>query len=290
MNVFTPTTWPFTFTSGPPLFPGLIGGSVWTYTSGESGSNCRAVALTTPMVTELRSPSGLPNANTSSPCCNSRYGASANLGKCSASTFNNAKSRSRATPTTRAGTTVPLAAKALRAEVSAVAEGRTTWMLSAPFTTCAFVMMYPLASITNPLPIALCLPITTPVFPCSVSSTAPKPVTSICTTLGDTLLMSACTDSFTFRSSFVAGSCPSVALAQHNHTKIAKTAQLDLGLLFAIVLLLTTRSSMKHPSFPQPFGSPPCLECQSHPGTTCAVPLLQILQRRILVFGTRTGC
>jgi hypothetical protein len=32
------------------------------------GIRCRATEVTTPIVTELRSPSGLPNANTSSPC------------------------------------------------------------------------------------------------------------------------------------------------------------------------------------------------------------------------------
>jgi hypothetical protein len=100
-------------------------------------------------------------------------------------------------------------------------------MRCAPLTTCAFVMMYPLESTTNPLPIALCLPITSPVFPCPLSSTVPKPVTRICTTLGDTLLMSASTDSFTLRNSSVARSCPDVAFAHASHTTAVRTAQPD---------------------------------------------------------------
>ena len=67
MNVLTPTTSPRMLTSGPPEFPGLIGASVCTKICGESGVTCRATAETIPCVRLLRSPFGLPNANTVSP-------------------------------------------------------------------------------------------------------------------------------------------------------------------------------------------------------------------------------
>ena len=67
MNVLTPTTSPRMLTSGPPELPGLIGASVCTKICGESGFTCRATAETSPWVKLLRSPLGLPNANTISP-------------------------------------------------------------------------------------------------------------------------------------------------------------------------------------------------------------------------------
>src|ERR1700687_2874680 len=58
IKVLRPTTLPSTSTSGPPLFPGFIGASVWIYTMGSSGSGCRATELTTPIVTEISQPFG----------------------------------------------------------------------------------------------------------------------------------------------------------------------------------------------------------------------------------------
>src|ERR1700674_4714537 len=52
-----PTNSPLVFTSGPPLFPGLMGASVWMYTDGTSGSAWRATALTTPLLTAFSRPS-----------------------------------------------------------------------------------------------------------------------------------------------------------------------------------------------------------------------------------------
>ena len=71
-------------------------------------------------------------------------------------------------------------------------------------------MMYPSASTTNPEPMARCLPITELVLPFSPSSSGPYPVTNICTTLGETFLISAAADSFSLRSSSVAAllDCP----------------------------------------------------------------------------------
>ena len=68
MNVLRPTSSPSAFTSGPPLLPGLTAASVWIQTMELPGSACCATALTTPIDTEFRSASGLPKANTSSPC------------------------------------------------------------------------------------------------------------------------------------------------------------------------------------------------------------------------------
>ena len=59
-----PTTSPSESTTGPPLLPGLMDASVCKYTIGSSALNWRAVELTTPIETELSSPSGLPKANT----------------------------------------------------------------------------------------------------------------------------------------------------------------------------------------------------------------------------------
>src|SRR6266404_5836579 len=117
-----------------------------------------------------------------------------------------AKSISRATPTILAGTTVVRVESAARSGSSSIAGGSTTCTRCAPFTTCAFVMMYPLDSTTNPEPIARCLPITALALPFSPSSSGPYPVTNICTTLGETFLISAPADSFSFRSSSVRGS------------------------------------------------------------------------------------
>ena len=44
-----------------------MGASVWMYTIMSSGWSARATELTTPMLTELSRPSGLPKAITSSP-------------------------------------------------------------------------------------------------------------------------------------------------------------------------------------------------------------------------------
>ena len=203
IKVFTPTTSPSTFTSGPPEFPGLIGASVWMYIIGESGSVWRATAETTPMVTVLRNPPGLPKAKTISPWPSFRYVASASAGRLSASTLISARSISLDTPTIRAGMSIVRVDSAASSDPSAFAGGSTTWTRCAPFTTCAFVTMYPLGSITNPEPIARCLPMTAVVFPRSASSSGPYPVTRIWTTLGETFLISASTDSLSFRSASV---------------------------------------------------------------------------------------
>src|SRR5579875_1877750 len=68
-SVGIPTTCPCKLTSAPPLLPGLIGALVWI-TSGSTtplgSETVRPSALMIPMVTELRSPSGLPSASTMS--------------------------------------------------------------------------------------------------------------------------------------------------------------------------------------------------------------------------------
>src|SRR5579864_7518469 len=60
-------------------------------------------------------------------------------------------------------------------------------------------MMYPEESMMKPEPIARCRPTTTPVFPRSLCSSAPYPVTRICTTLGETFLTRASTEELRLR-------------------------------------------------------------------------------------------
>src|SRR5258708_26018344 len=59
--------------------------------------------------------------------------------------------------------------------------------------------MYPVESMMKPEPIARCRPTTTPVFPRSLCSSAPYPVTRICTTLGETFLTRASTEELSLR-------------------------------------------------------------------------------------------
>ena len=92
IRVLIPTTLPSISTSGPPLFPGLMGASVWMYTMGRSGSGWRAIELTTPMVTELPKPSGLPKANTNWPWRTSWYLPKGSDGRPLASILSKAKS------------------------------------------------------------------------------------------------------------------------------------------------------------------------------------------------------
>src|SRR5712691_11371332 len=60
-------------------------------------------------------------------------------------------------------------------------------------------MMYPEESMMKPEPIARWRPMTTPVFPRSLCSSAPYPVTRICTTLGETFLTRASTEELSLR-------------------------------------------------------------------------------------------
>src|SRR6058998_2236309 len=63
MAVLIPMTSPRRFTSGPPEFPGLMDASVWMKFSYVAiPTSARPVALTTPTVTVLSSPKGLPIA------------------------------------------------------------------------------------------------------------------------------------------------------------------------------------------------------------------------------------
>ena len=68
MAVLIPMTSPRRFTSGPPELPGLIDASVWMKFSYVAiPTSARPVALTTPTVTVLSSPKGLPIAIAHSP-------------------------------------------------------------------------------------------------------------------------------------------------------------------------------------------------------------------------------
>src|SRR5438067_344000 len=129
------------------------------------------------------------------------------------STLITARSSSLVTPTMRAGTILVRVERAASKELSVLGFGKTTCTRWAPFTTCALVTMYPLSSTTKPDPMARCRPIIVLVLPRSPSSNGPYPVTRICTTLGDTFLMSASTDWFSLRRSSSGRSCASATRA-----------------------------------------------------------------------------
>src|SRR2546429_982291 len=59
---------------------------------------------------------------------------------------------------------------AVLSEPSELSGGRIISTRCAPFTTWAFVTMYPSVSMTNPEPLARCRPITAPAFPRPLSS------------------------------------------------------------------------------------------------------------------------
>ncbi len=106
MKVLMPTSTPSAFTSGPPLLPGLMGASVWMRSmgvgSGVTTSSWRAEEETTPMVTVLASPCGLPMAKTSSPCRTFALGSRGRVGSPVASMRSSARSMLACVPTTRA--------------------------------------------------------------------------------------------------------------------------------------------------------------------------------------------
>lgn len=88
-------TSPSESTSGPPLFPGLMGASVWTKILGSSSLSCLAGELTIPILTELSIPSGLPKASTTSPCLRSIELPNGRALSPDASTSNSARSSRR---------------------------------------------------------------------------------------------------------------------------------------------------------------------------------------------------
>ena len=155
INVLIPTTCPFISTSGPPLFPGLIGASVWMYTMPLFGSGWRATELTTPIVIVFCNPSGLPTANTSCPWRTRVLVSKGRDGNSFAVTFNNARSDSVWIPTNFASR-IRRFPSGSRVAPSDNGTGNTTRILRAPSTTCALVMTYPLGSTTTPDPMARC--------------------------------------------------------------------------------------------------------------------------------------
>ena len=97
------------FTSGPPLFPGLIAASVcrklWKALLAPPGSVSRPFALMIPCVTvNVRfSPSGLPTASTHSPTRDASLSPNGAGVSPVASIFSTATSVAGSVPTTRAG-------------------------------------------------------------------------------------------------------------------------------------------------------------------------------------------
>src|SRR6266540_3649922 len=191
MKAFTPTTWPSTSTRGPPLLPGLMGASVWMTSIGVPSSACRAGALITPIVTVLARPCGLPTANTSWPACTGWSTASGSGGRPCASILSSARSVSGCTPTTRASYTRCRAGPVVRAPMSPSGEGRRTRIRWAPRTTWWFVITKPSRSTMSPDASASGR-VTTEKSAATSGSAGPKPVTRICTTLGETRATTRC--------------------------------------------------------------------------------------------------
>ena len=125
-----PITLPELSTSAPPLFPGLIAAEVWIrFSTTRFGSSIfRLSALTTPVVTVLPSPNGLPIAIASWPTWRLRLSPSRAAGSDSLlSTLITARSASGSRPINRPLRTFP--------PVS------VTLMVVAPWTTWLFVRM-----------------------------------------------------------------------------------------------------------------------------------------------------
>src|SRR3990172_1814207 len=144
LAVLMPTTSPAELSRGPPLLPGLMAASVWMRASCNSTgvpSKLRLNALTTPTVSVLCSPMGLPMAITFWPTSSSCESPSGN-GKSSslaASTWSKAMSSRGAVPTRRAAKRRP----PLRIT--------SIWFLSS--ITWKAVRMRPSVSRTKPLPV-----------------------------------------------------------------------------------------------------------------------------------------
>src|SRR6266576_4543377 len=141
----TPITWPLMFSSGPPEFPWLIAASVWIEPEIENLFGAvivRLTALTIPVVMLSGRPNGLPIAATSSPTwrLDELPNVSGWSSEESPETLITAMSVDGSVPTSVAFSTVP--------------SWKRTLIDVAPATTCWFVTMSPLVSITKPEPSA----------------------------------------------------------------------------------------------------------------------------------------
>ena len=141
--VATPIMSPSTLTRGPPELPGLMEASVWmksVYVRSFSPRTLRPRADTTPAVTVLDSPNGLPMATMVSPIIRSDEEPNriAGRGAPGFRTRRTARSLSASDPTTSHSSSRP-------DRVIAV-------IFDAPETTCSLVRMMPLASMIAPEP------------------------------------------------------------------------------------------------------------------------------------------
>src|SRR5437762_2355936 len=139
--VLTPTTRPRASTSGPPEFPGFSAASVWITSSisrPPTERNERPSALTTPAVTVLWKPSGLPIAMTSCPTRSAAESPNSATVSETGGTRMTARSVSGSSPTSSAATGRP-SANATSIRVASC----TTWL---------FVRTNPSGVNTNPEP------------------------------------------------------------------------------------------------------------------------------------------
>src|SRR5437762_5430013 len=137
-----PTTAPDASSSAPPELPGDMAASVWIRlaTFGEPWPDAGIWRLspdTTPVVTVLEKPSGLPIATTAAPCRGSCCWKAA-AGRLDRSVITTARSLTPSVAVTVPATWLP--------------SDRPTWTARLSPTTCAFVTMTPPVRYTTPLP------------------------------------------------------------------------------------------------------------------------------------------
>src|SRR5215218_3201242 len=143
--VLIPTTSPRRLSSGPPELPCQISASCWIQSvRPPSFGNDRSVALTVPSLTVFgNDPSALPMATTWSPARKEEESPNVTipgtLSPAGRFSFRIATSSSSSLPTTVAGSSLPSDNTAVRS--------------SAPATTWAFVMTWPVSSTTKPDPL-----------------------------------------------------------------------------------------------------------------------------------------
>ena len=132
-----------------------------------------------PSVTDCSSPSGLPNASTTSPARRSSESPISRKGSPCRAIRRTARSVSSSTPTSAAGTASPGGG---RIELPSPRSRSSTWIERAPATTCALVTTRPSGVRMTPEPIPRCG--ARIAAPLALDGT--KPVAEISTTAGPT--------------------------------------------------------------------------------------------------------
>ena len=137
--VSIPTMSPEQSSSGPPELPGLIDASVWMKSSNGVRMRSRFNALTTPVLTEVPIPKGLPTAITGWPTCRASLSPNCNAGSL------------RGKVHLEQGE-VHRSAAAINCAGASTLSWKMTRIIAASWMTCLLVTMIPDGSITAPEP------------------------------------------------------------------------------------------------------------------------------------------